>query len=264
MKSSDRAILIGLVVIGVFGAFWFLALSPKKEKASELDAQISSLQGEVSAQQALVSEGQQAQADYQRNYSALVVLGKAAPADGDTPSLLEQLIHVNAKAKTTFNRLALGTAPEEAAAPPAPTTPAPSTTPAPTGSTATPASTTVATPTEADASTLPIGATVGSAGLGVLPYDMEFSGDFFQIADLFKGIDDLVSSKSASVEVGGRLVTISGFKMTKEDADSPLKVELSLATYTLPDSQGLTAGATSTMPPESVPAATSTPVSTTP
>ena len=57
------------------------------------------------------------------------------------------------------------------------------------------------------------------------------------------------------MDVGGRLITINGFKMTKEEADGPLKVELSISSYVLPASQGLTAGGTSTMPPASVPAA---------
>ena len=57
----------------------------------------------------------QAQEDYESNFSSLVVLGKAAPADGDTPSLLRQLVDVSAHSKTTFGSLALGTAPAGAA-----------------------------------------------------------------------------------------------------------------------------------------------------
>jgi hypothetical protein len=85
---------------------------------------------------------------------------------------------------------------------------------------------------------------------------MRFRGNFFEIANLFAGIDKMVGSKDVDVSVGGRLVTVNGFKMTKEDPASPLLVELSISSYVLPESQGLTAGGTSTMPPESVPAAT--------
>ena len=150
----------------------------------------------------------------------------------------------------------LGTAPAVAEAPaPAPAEGEGEAPPAE-AETATTSTTTAAPATEASASSLPIGASVGSAGLAVLPYDMRFSGDFFQVADLFKGIDHMVGSKNVDVNVGGRLITINGFKMTKEDAVSPLKVELSISSYVLPESQGLTAGGTSTMPPESVPPAT--------
>ncbi len=67
---------------------------------------------------------------------------------------------------------------------------------------------------------------------------MKFTGDFFQIADLFKGIDQLIGSKDADVDVSGRLITVNGFKMTKEDAASPLLVELSISSYVLPRFSG--------------------------
>ena len=70
---------------------------------------------------------------------------------------------------------------------------------------------------------LPIGATVGSAGLSVLPYDVRFTGEFFEIADLFEGVDQMVRSQAAKVEVDGRLVTVNGFTMKKEDTTDPLR-----------------------------------------
>jgi hypothetical protein len=261
MKSSDRAILIGLIVVGCFAAFWFLALSPKKKESADLGDQITQLQSDVSAQEQTVVTARDAQENYESNFSSLVALGKAAPSDGDTPSLLRQLVDISAKSKTTFGLLQLGTAPTEepAPAPTEATTEEGGTAETPPAESTPVATTTPAPATEASAASLPIGASVGSAGFGRLAYDMTFEGDFFQVADLFKGIDDLVRSKDLSVDVGGRLITVNGFKMTKELADAPLKVELSMSSYVLPDSQGLTAGGTSTMPPSSVP--TATPVS---
>jgi hypothetical protein len=253
MKSSDRAILISLIVVGLFGAFWFLALSPKRDEASELGDQITQLESDIAAQEQIVVSGHEAQAGYQKNFSSLVVLGKAAPAGGDTPSLITQLVDISDDAKATFGLLQLGTAPEE------PTPAAAETTTDQTAAEAESTTVVAAPATEASASSLPIGASVGSAGLGRLVYDMSFQGDFFQIADLFRGIDSLVTSKAASVDVTGRLITINGFTMTKEMAEGPLKVELSMSSYVLPSSQGLTAGGTSTMPPSSVPAATTAP-----
>ena len=255
MKASDRTILIALIVLGLFAAFWFLALAPKREEASELGDEITQLNEEVSSQQQAAEVARQAQDGYESNFSSLVVLGKAAPADGDTPSLLRQLVDISARSKATFGSLALGTAVEEVPAPAAETT-TDQNSEAEAGEEAAPATTTAAAPaTEAAAATLPIGASVGSAGLGRLAYDMIFQGDFFQIADLFKGIDNLVASENASVDVSGRLITINKFTMTKEEPDTPLEVELSISSYVLPSSQGLTAGATSTMPPSTVPAA---------
>ncbi|MDX6588142.1 MAG: hypothetical protein QOI31_2615 [Solirubrobacterales bacterium] len=262
MKSSDRAILIGLIVVGLFGAFWFLALSPKKDEASELGDQIAQLQSDVSAQEQIVASGHEAQAGYEKNFSSLVVLGKAAPAGGDTPSLITQLVDISDEANASFGLLQLGTAPAEPEPVAAETTTGQTEAEGEAPPTEEESTAVVAAPapaTEASASSLPIGAAVGSAGLGRLVYDMSFQGDFFQIADLFRGIDSLVTSKAASVDVTGRLITINGFTMTKEMTEGPLKVELSMSSYVLPSSQGLTAGGTSTMPPSSVPAATTAP-----
>ena len=33
MKGSDKAIVLGVVMVVVLGAFYFMALSPKREKA---------------------------------------------------------------------------------------------------------------------------------------------------------------------------------------------------------------------------------------
>ena len=276
MRKADRTILLAVGVLGMFAAFWFLALAPKRQEAKELEDKAAQLQLDVAAQEAIVSDGREAQADYERNFSSLVVLGKAAPADGDTPGLLEQLVSISKEAKTGFQLLQQADAVEVAQPAAAETTADASTAPpaegeaAPATETAPEATTVSAVPaTEASAASLPIGATVGSAGLGVLPYDVMFTGDFFQVADLFQGIDKMIESEAANVEVGGRLVTVNGFKMTKPDSTEPgatgaLEVQLSISTYVLPESQGLTAGATSTAPPEAVPAATTPVAETTP
>jgi Tfp pilus assembly protein PilO len=266
VKASDRTVLIVLVLLGALAALWFLMLAPKRQEASKLDAQIAELESEVSVQEALVEEGRLAQADYERNFSALVVLGKAAPADGDTPAMLEQLVAISKKAKTDFELLQQGQAAEVQEPPAAETTtdanaetpPSEGETPPAEGTTATEAAAPVsAVPaTEGSVATVPLGATVGSAGLNVLPYDVKFTGSFFEVADLFKGIDEMVGSRAAEVEVSGRLVTVNSFTMVKPDDLDFLEVELSMTTYVLPGSQGLTAGGTSTAPPASVPAST--------
>ena len=50
-------------------------------------------------------------------------------------------------------------------------------------------------PTEAAAATLPIGATVGPAGLPVMPYDLTFRGNFFEFADFIAELDGMVSTE---------------------------------------------------------------------
>ena len=67
------------------------------------------------------------------------------------------------------------------------------------------------------ASTLPLGAAIGPAGLAVMPYELTFTGDFFRVADFIEGLDSLVETTNAKVGVDGRLITIDGFSL---DADS--------------------------------------------
>ncbi len=149
---------------------------------------------------------------------------------------------------------------------PAPAAPAPSTPPsgetASGDSTAVPASATVA-PTETAASLLPIGATIGTAGLGVMPYDLSFSGDFFHVADFISGIDAMVHTKGSRVAVDGRLLTLDGFALNGDsDLGFPhLDATFAVTTYVTPSEQGLTAGASPSGPGA---AGTATPASTTP
>jgi hypothetical protein len=119
-----------------------------------------------------------------------------------------------------------------------------------------PASSTIP-PSEAAASLLPLGASIGPAGLGVMPYGLTFSGNFFQIADFIKGIDSLVhGGADSNIGIDGRLVTLNGFSLTTNESEeetgnakSPsLSATFSVSTYVTPPSQGTTAGATTSAP----------------
>jgi hypothetical protein len=266
MKATDRSILIGLVILGLLAAFWFLLLSPKREDAAALEAQVEDLSAEVAEQEELAAAAEQSEEDYANNYERLIVLGKAAPADGDTPSLLTQLTELSERSHTDFASLTRAEAEAAAAPAAAQTTTDQNADAAASDPEAAPAVPVAAAPaTEASAATLPLGATVGPAGLGVLPYDLSFSGGFFEIADLLEGIDSQVGADGTAAKVDGRLVTVNGFTMAPSGTGEDLAVDLSITTYVLPDSQGLTAGATPEAPPASVPTpASSVPTSTTP
>ena len=126
--------------------------------------------------------------------------------------------------------------------------------------------------TEATAATVPIGATVGPAGLPVMPYDLTFTGGFFEVADFLDDLDDMVHVADAGLGVKGRLLTVDGFSLTPVDdqvatgkgaaADPQLSVSLAATTYLTPAEQGLVAGATPAAPAPTTPA-TPTPASST-
>lgn len=247
MNSSNRLIISILVVAALAIGFWMLLLGPKREEANELSSEAGQLQVALSEAQSKAAEAEAARQAFPSDYRQLVVLGQAVPAGDETSSLLVELNAVAEKAQVKFDSIQMESAEGSAAAAAAP---APAPVPAPTSSSpgAVPASSTIP-PTEAAASLLPLGASIGTAGLGVMPYGLTFSGNFFQIANFVKGIDSLVHTRTKSeIGVDGRLVTLDGFSLIAEPESSDLKATFSVTTYVTPPTQGVTAGATFSAP----------------
>jgi Tfp pilus assembly protein PilO len=254
LKSSSGLIVALLAIAALAVAFWMLLLSPKRDEASKLSTQASKLKGELAQHRAEVAEAEEARASFPVDYQQLVVLGKAVPGDDDTASLMVQVNRISDKAEVMFQTLVLKpaegaeeVAPEEVEA-------------SAEGRGTAPASLT--SPTEVAASTLPLGATVGPAGLGVMPYSLTFNGGFFQIADFINGLDSLVKTENEDVNVTGRLITIDGFSLTADPklGFPALEASFLVTTYLTPPEEGVTAGATPTAPApgEATPAATTT------
>lgn len=244
MSSSNRMIVSILGIAALAIAFWMLALSPKRKEADELSSQVSELQVSLQAAQAKVTEAVAAKQEFPNDYRQLVVLGKATPAGEETASLLVQLNHVSADSRIHFESILLdeegGEETATAATPP--------------GS--------LAPPTEVAASLMPLGASIGPAGLAVMPYSLSFTGNFFHVANFIKGIDSLVHSNESKVAVDGRLVTLDGFALNASPKGGfpLLEANFAVTTYVTPPNQGLTAGATPTEPAPSI----ATPATATP
>jgi len=278
VKGSDKAVVMGVIVAVVLAGFYFKVLSPKREKASSLSKEITELQAQVDEQKQLAQFGEDARQHFPSYYGRLVVLGKAVPSNADTPSLLVQLNTLAQRTGVEFNGLALsagsgGTAaPSGSSAPSTATTPpsgdssgtstggSTSTTPSET-STASAGATTATLATEATAANLPLGATVGAAGLPVMPYDLTFAGSYFDVANFLSGVDDLVRTGDAGqVSADGRLLTVNGFSLEVSDTNgagpsSPnpqLQVSLSVTSYLTPGDQGTPAGASPSAPGSSL------------
>jgi Tfp pilus assembly protein PilO len=238
MSSSNRAIVAMLVVVALAVAFWMLLLSPKREEVGKLDRQVAQQEESLSVHRSEVQRGLAALRAFPAEYQSLVVLGKAAPADDETASLLVQLNRIAERSGVRFETFALSSggeapAPEATEPPPAEGEPAPS-----------------PSPTEVAASTLPLGASIGPAGLAVMPYTLTFKGSFFDVADFIDGLDSLVETKNAEVDVTGRLITINGFDLTADQNKGfpDLEASFTVTTYLVPPDQGVTAGATPASP----------------
>jgi hypothetical protein len=252
MKATDRSILIGVALLGLLAAFWFLIAAPKREQLSGLEDDVATLQGEVETQESLLASADEARKSFPSDYHSLVVLGKAVPSDDDAASLIDQTNTLAQRSGIEFRGLVLTNGDDAAAAapPPASETTADqsqSDTSAPTEPVTTPA---VAPATEAAAASLPIGASVGSAGLPVMPYDFDFRGDFFQIADFMGRLDDMVRVDHKGLGVDGRLLTIDSFSLAGDKADGfpLLDATLHVTSFVAPADEGETGGATPAAP----------------
>jgi hypothetical protein len=256
VSGSNRTILLALPLLALVAAVYLLVIAPKRQEAADLESKAVDLQSQVAATEQAADAAEAARKDFPRAYQRLVVLGKATPTDDDTASLLVQLEQVAERADVEFMSLEVqqgdgATAPTPAAEPqtPADTAAADEQRVESVGdeNTQTPAP-----PTEASAASLPIGATVGPAGLPVMKYNLRFEGDFYSLSKYIDGVDDFVTTANdGHVGVRGRLITIDGFELTPQGgaAENPnLTAELQITTYVTPADQGATGGASPTGP----------------
>jgi Tfp pilus assembly protein PilO len=243
MGSSTRPIIAIIAVAAVAIAFWQLALSPKQDEIDKLDTQIETLHSSIDAAQGELAQATAARHEFPTAYHQLVELGQAVPSTDETPSLLVELSQLAAESRVAFNSIQLEGSGEGVASTELPESGS---------SEAAPAS-------EVEASLLPLGASIGSAGLAVMPYTVKFEGNFFEIGSFIGRVDSLVKSKNAGVAVDGRLVTINGFTLAPkvgneggggEDDSDQLAASFSVTTYLTPPGQGVTAGASPTAPAE--------------
>lgn len=233
-KRTNLIVAAMLVVAALAAAFWMVLLSPKREEASKLGAQVESLEASLSQHRSEAAAAAAARKAFPEEYARLVVLGKAVPSGDETASLLVQLNHLARKAGATFETLTLSDSGGEEAVE---TAAAPAT-----------------SPTEAEASLLPLGASIGPAGMAVMPYSLTFEGDFFQIASFVESLDALVETTNRGVAVKGRLITVGSFSLapaeSEEEDSSKLKASFSVTTYLTQPGESLTAGATAAGPEE--------------
>lgn len=248
-KSGSMTIVAMLVVAALAIAFWVLLLSPKRDEAAKLSEQIAQVESSLAQHRSEATAGEEARKQFPVDYQKLVVLGKAVPAGDETASLLVQVSGIAKRTEVQFKDISLSS--EEGSGE------APAAAPAPTGGTP-------VSPTEAEASLLPLGATIGPAGLAVMPYTLTFEGSFFQVADFIKRLDAMVKTRNEEVTVDGRLVTVDSFSLASgegEGATGALAATFNVTTYLTPPGEGATLGASpesSVEPTSATPAAATT------
>lgn len=218
MTGRDRMVLIGVVVLAAIAAGWLLVVSPERDKAKALGAEVSAAQTALTTAEGELSNARAAQSQYASAYAAVVSLGKAVPASEEVPSLIFQLAQATDQRNVDFSSITTGS----------------------TGSGS------ASTASSAGAAT---------AGFSQMPFTFVFNGGFFDLEHLFRQLTSFAAhSSSGGLQVSGRLLTIQSVKLAPEASSSAsssnaaLSGTITASAYVLPASQGLTAGATPTSP----------------
>jgi Tfp pilus assembly protein PilO len=215
MTGRDRMVLIGVVVLAAIAGGWMLVVSPEREKASSLGAEVSAAQTALSTAESQLSSARVAQAQYAKAYTAVVSLGKAVPAAQEVPSLIYQLAQATNQRSVNFNSIVTGSNGSGSA-----------------GSGA-----------------------VASAGFTQMPFTFIFNGSFFNLEHLFRQLTSFANhTSSGGLQVSGRLLTIQSVKLSPETTSTVkggkqgLSGTITASAYVLPASQGLTGSATPASP----------------
>ncbi len=211
MTTNDTRTIAIVVLAGIaiLAALWMLAISPKREERTAVKANVTAQEARLSTAQAQLASFEAAKKQFPVKLAELKRLDEAVPARGAISSLLRQLQR-RAKARNSNLRLvALKTA-------------------------AAPATAAVSTP----------GATTGPNGLAALPFEFEFTGEYFDLRDILATVRRSVSVKKDKIKVSGRLLTIDTLKFDRSEPSSTMtKATLTATAYIAPD------GASTPQPP---------------
>lgn len=222
MTGRDRMVVMVIATLGALAAIWLFAVSPKREQAAKLGAEVSAAQAQLASAESQLSSASAAQAQYQTAYAAIVRLGKAVPASEEVPSLIYQLAQATNEKNVEF------------------------------------ASITASVPGAGAGSSASAAATA-SAGVTQMPFTFVFNGSFNSLYSLFQQLDDFtLHTTSGALNVSGRLLTIQSIKLgplaTTAGASTQgsgaaggseqLSGTITATAYVLPAGQTLTGGAT--------------------
>jgi len=297
MTDRDKKLLLALIPILVLVGYWFLLLAPKREEATAASEELTVQEQRRDDAEIMLQAAQGAKKSFDASYTQIVRLGKAIPSTVDMPSLLVQLDAAAAGTGIRFTKIATGDRVTSAtplaaapATPPAGSESGTTGTPAAAGGataqsapggaaeaannaqatanqSAAAQSGVDATTSTSSGSGLPVGGgavtttaegtPTAPPGLETVPLELEFVGNFFNLADFFHRVKRFVSLTNENVLVSGRLLTVEGVRWASDAEIFPgLRAEIDATIYLSPKAQGVTAGATPQGPATGTPAGT--------
>jgi hypothetical protein len=239
MTTRDRLMLIGVVALAVLLGVWFTTVSPERERAAKVTAEVEAAHQKVSAAESEADSATKARAQYSTAYASLVSLGQAVPSSPETPALIYMLDKATHSRDIQFSSITSGSSGSSSA-----------------GASATPAAAT--------------------AGFTQEPFTFVFNGSF---VDLYKLLDQLegftLQTRSSALRVNGRLLTIDSVNLAPNAAEGPssvgsskpksnqLTATITVTAYVLPTGESALGGATPAGPGAAA-AGSATPAASTP
>jgi Tfp pilus assembly protein PilO len=256
MTARDRIIIVAVLVVASLAGFWFLAISPKRKDATDLQSKIDVATQQLAQAEQSAAQARHAKARYDADYGEVATLGKAVPKNDALPSLLYQLQSAAHNARVNFTSLKVTSTGTPTSTPAAATaTAAQSANPS--------AATAPAAATQAASATLPPGAVVGSAGFPTMPFSFVFDGSFPDMQSFLRDVQRFVRVKGGKVDVSGRLLSVDAFSLVPGPNGFPsVRANISATAYLLApgDDTSSPAGSAGSSSATTTPTATSSQV----
>jgi hypothetical protein len=229
VSRSIRILLAAAIAVIACGGYWKLALAPKRVQAADLAKQVAAQQAQLAQSQRLVATYAGAKRAYKANYASVVRLGKAAPADDDTRSLVVQLDAAANRSDTSFASIDVS------------------------GGGGASAQTTATG--GASATTAP--GAVNTGAYSVMPFSLAFTGDFDSLENFLGRLQRFVTIKGDKILVDGRLLRVESISLQPGDKGWPgLTAVVTASSYIVPDDAG--AAAAPSTPPSTTNTTTTT------
>ncbi len=198
MTTRDRLMLIGIVAIAVLVGGYLMVVSPEREKAAKLNAEVTSARQQLEAAQSSAQEATSARNRYTTAYASLVSLGPAVPASSETPALVYALDAATKSKNVEFSSITSSG-----------------------GSGSGPSSSSASSSSAAAAA---------SASFTQMPFSFIFSGSFEGLYHLIAQLEGFTTQTAAGdLRVSGRLLTIDGIQLAGAPGSSASSASASSA-----------------------------------
>jgi Tfp pilus assembly protein PilO len=220
MTRTNRILLAVVAIAAAVSAYYFLALAPKRDEVTKLDGDIAAKQGELAQAKQTLAGYEKARAGYKANYTTLVRLGKAVPADDDVRSLMVQLQHAAAGTGVDFEKIELASGFAGGS-----------------GTASTPAE---ATPASGALAAAPGSVPVAGGALSAMPFSFTFNGSYFDLSSFLARLEHFVTAKNAHLDATGRLLRLESVSIAPGPAGFPtMQAQIGAATYVVPPVEGV-------------------------